>query len=213
MDEMSRKTYIDQTDATAKRHLDFYNRVTQLAMEEEAKGHRNRWFKDEIVELIFKVPGNNGKDRDRDHAKSWFSKLCFTGLLAEKDVLDMEPMPGKGPKYFWRHDGQIPAGMLGHRIQIVDGILPALLDFSWAMCRAGYDASELVEALGEKALLAVIACRMGAYQQWDDPRQREAALTALLDLEGEVAKRLGKVSPEAMFGAVFPPMLPPPAQL
>jgi len=209
---MSRKTYIDQTDATAKRHLQLYTTVIQSMMEQEAKGHSNRWYKDEIVDEIFKVPGDNGKERDREHARSWFSKFCFTALLAERDVLDMIATPGEGPKYFVRHDGQIPAGMLAHRLQIIDGILPAVLDLSWAMCRIGYDASELVEALGDRAMLAVILCRIGAYQQFDEPRQRDAALTALLDLEAEVAKRLGKMSSSAVFAELFPPLLAAPAQ-
>jgi hypothetical protein len=176
-------------------------------LDAEGAGHEERWYRSDLEDELRPVLDENGKSDDQ--IRAWFDKLSLISLSLDLPfALDMDPIPGKGPKYFWRHDGQLPAGMLKHRANIVRGMSTGMLNLVWKMGAEKYDADELVERLGDSALPCVVLARVAAYSRYDDKDERQNVLNVLSAIEAEVAVRLESRGIKTVYDEIFVPLLP-----
>ena len=177
-------------------------------LDAEQNGHGQAWYRSDLEDELRPVLEENGKSED--HIKSWFDKLSLMSLSVDLPfALDMDPIPSKGPKYFWRHDGQLPAGMLRHRSNIVRGMSSGVLNLVWKMAVENYAVDELVESLGDSALPCVVMARVAAYSRYEDADERNTVLRVLSAVEAEVASRLEARGIMDVYNDIFVPLLTP----
>lgn len=188
-------------DSTRRIWEELATRWHARCIEAQNDGHPERWYRSDLEDELKAVLEETGRSEDR--VRSWFDKLSLAALSLEMPfALDMDTVPGPGAKYLWRHDGQMPAGMLAHRANIVRGMSPGMLNLVWKMAASGYDAAELVDGLGESALPCVITARLAAFELYTG-EERSAVLAQLTAIESEVAARLDAGEIRAIYDEVF----------
>ena len=181
----------------------------QSCMDAEEGGHGKSWYRSDLEDELRPVlkERNDGQGKD-DHIRAWFDKLSLMSLSVDLAfALDMDSTPGKGPKYFWRHDGQLPAGMLKHRSNIVRGMSPGMLNLVWKMASENYAAGELVDRLGDSALPCIVLARVAVYSRYNDKEERANILRVLSDIEAEVAERLQARGMKDVYDEIFTKLL------
>lgn len=200
---MSRGTFVSKSEKTQGRWGELKKALAEACSEKELAGHPRFWLRDELETCLKNVLVE--RELDPEKSSSYLDKVAFS--LTEELALDYDTEAFGEPGYFWRRDGQIPAGLLKCRVRIIRGLTVPVLDFAWAM--SGYSAEELVSSLGSVALDTVIIARLGAYLQFPEPGDRSPVLSALADLEAQVASMLDASEITKVYTAVFEQVLLP----